>query len=146
MLAVGSLAQAWEIFFAIYIYSNYLYRPFFADPPGVRSVALLKPLAEQLYELVENFAFSKLRNTFIRTILRAWHPATLTAAASSIATLASSKLWNHLDPAELESHPNATERELFTAVLSLETDKLRNRVVHKEAYRPTLAEFNHCRE
>lgn len=38
MLCVANVAQAWEIFFSTFAYSNYIYKPFFAGTPRDRDL------------------------------------------------------------------------------------------------------------
>jgi hypothetical protein len=68
MLCVTSLAQAWEMFFATFVYSNYLYRPFHRTARYPGKLERFDYLAELLGDAVQMFAFDPLRNVLVNTV------------------------------------------------------------------------------
>jgi hypothetical protein len=65
MLYVGTLTQAWEVFFSTFAYSNYLTRPFFAHGHTVLDCERFNRLSSQLNNAIRKFAFDSLRNPFL---------------------------------------------------------------------------------
>jgi hypothetical protein len=66
---VTSLTQAWEMFFATFAYSNYLYRPFRHDARQPEQRERLEALAGQLGDAIWNFTFDQLRNVLANTVV-----------------------------------------------------------------------------
>jgi hypothetical protein len=146
MPAVTQLGQAWELFFATYLYGNYAYRPFFAATPSPRDIDHLHTLTTKLHAVIVDFTFGKLRNMFTRTILNNWHPSTLAEADAALARVIAEKIWKPVDANERAIHPVVGDRRLLDALYKLEIDGLRNRVVHKEAHRPSRVELERCQD
>jgi hypothetical protein len=85
MLAVAALGQAWEAFFAEFIYSTYLWRPFFMSS----SIAIqrMQRLRERIAKAIHKLSFAKLRSIVANTIIRQIEPQDLDAAELQIAQL-----------------------------------------------------------
>jgi hypothetical protein len=111
-----------------------LYKPFAADP-GM-DIDQLNRLAEQLAKKTENQAFAKMRNLFLRLVVSRISPKSLVEAGVAIAALRPKEPTD----AELESLPDQQLVALLKSVKKTRIIKLRNKVVHKQAYRPTRDE------
>src|SRR5215208_6681168 len=87
MQCVALLAQAWEIFFSSFLYSNYLYRPFYASPELSSKVEHFNQLSSQLYDATRQFTLYPLRNTLTKTVLKGVHPQTLQESETAISRI-----------------------------------------------------------
>jgi hypothetical protein len=146
MLAVMSLAQAWEIFLATFAYSNFAYRPFWNEGRQGAALAELNRCQETLGRAIRNFNFRNLLNLTAHTIVRHLHPRTLAESESMIETIERDSL--HRDPseAEISTISDTDVREAVQRLRNLQVAELRNKVGHKEAYRPSADEIVACRE
>lgn len=142
MLAVAALGQAWEAFFAEFIYSTYLWRPFFVSS----SIAIhrMQRLRERIANAIHKLPFAKLRNIVANTIVRNIAPQDLDAAELQIAPLETAAIKNMPSRATIGGVTDSVARDLLSQLMSLETPELRNRVVHHESYRPNRAEVLRC--
>jgi hypothetical protein len=114
--SVISLARAWEMFFATFVYSNYLYRPFHAN---ARYPGDLKQ-------------FNRL--------------AALDESETAIVRIKDEKFGQRPAKARVEAFPDTSVRDVLLRLQNLRVNELRNRVVHKGAYRPRRAEVEECRD
>jgi len=138
-----NLAQAFEVFFSLYLRVHLLYRPFtrhqLEDTDG-DDLEQLNALASMLYEAIQDCAFAKMRNVFLNCVLTYQNVASLGAAESILRTLPtfmqvpSDKL--------IDACSNPKLVALLKRVKDSKIGELRIRVVHQRAYRPTLAEVN----
>lgn len=144
--SVISLARAWEMFFAAYARSNYLYRPFCANDRYPGDLNQFNRLAKLLGETIRDFTFDPLRNVLIRTVVERAHPGTLDESETAIARIADEGFGDRLAKARVEAFPDPQVRDLLRQLQDLRINELRNRVVHKGAYRPRRAEVGKCRD
>jgi len=141
-----NLAQAYEVFFSQYLRVELLYRPVASEfDRGNHDIDHLNRLRKLLYESVKELTFSPLRNLFVNTVLRRRCPSSLAEAENSIKEFSK----NLSKPSEewIRNGNTITDRQLVGLLLGLmscKTAKLRNDVVHKLAYRPTLEQVNDC--
>jgi hypothetical protein len=136
MNCILTLAQAYEVFFSLFLRVELLYKPFATDP--VRDSNRLNCLAEQLAQKVKKHTFEPMRALFLRQIVSGSTPQSLAEAEVVIAALDD----HPKSPSdnELES---LTDKQLLVHLKDLKAtviSTLRNQVVHKRAYRPTLDE------
>jgi len=138
---VLNLAQAFEVFFSLYLRVLLLCRPFAwheREDTGEDNLVQLNALASELYEAIKDHAFAKLRNVFLNCVLTYQNIASFDEAATIIRTLPA---LNHMPSDQALS---ACGNPKLTALLKLVKDskvgELRNKIVHQRAYRPTLAE------
>jgi len=146
MLCVTSLAQAWEMFFAAFIYSNYLYRPFHANARHPGDLKQFNRLAALLGDTIEKFTFDPLRNVLVNTVVERVHPGTLDESETAIARIKDEKFGQRPAKARVEAFPDTSVRDVLLRLQNLRVNELRNRVVHKGAYRPRRAEVEECRD
>jgi hypothetical protein len=146
MLSVTMLGQAWESFFATFIYSNYLYRPFNANARYPGDLKQFNRLAALLGDTIEKFTFDPLRNVLVNTVVERVHPDTLDESETAIARIKDEKFGQRPAAARVEAFPDAPVRDVLLRLRNLRINELRNRVVHKEAYRPRRAEVEACRD
>lgn len=141
-----NLAQAFESFFSQYLRVELLYKAFASDlRKREGDIEKLNRLMELLFANIAGFSFDRLRRLFFVLVLQPSHPSSLGEAESVINTLPrKSKL-------DLPSDHNIRDASIFSEkrlplllvrLRSCNVSMLRNQVVHKNAYRPTLDEVN----
>jgi hypothetical protein len=134
MGCILSLAQSYEVFFSLYFRVELLYKPFGLDP--AMDIAHLNRLAAALTSSLDPHTFDALRNLFLGHLVSSGQtPRTLADAEQVIAALPSKP--RTPSDAEIRAVPDAALAELLLAVKATTLNRLRNKVVHKGAYRPT---------
>lgn len=144
MLFVTSLAQAWEMFFATFIYSNYLYRPFHHNASYPGRLERFDGLAEQLGDAIWNFTFDPLRNVLVNTVVEGVRPRTLDESEVAIARIKGDNFGQRPAKARVDALSDSSVRAILLQLQELRIGELRNRVVHKDAYRPRRGEVEEC--
>lgn len=136
MNCILTLAQAYEMFFSLFLRVELLYKPYARDIK--KDIDHLNRLTEQFSEKVKSHAFARMRALFLRQIIAGPRPANLAEAEEAIAGLEDCPS----DPkdAELEVLGDEQLVALLKALKSTNINTLRNQVVHKQAYRPTREE------
>lgn len=136
MNCILSLTLAYEVFFSPFFRVELLYKPFAADPD--QDLADLNRLSEELREKLQKHTFARMRALFLQHIVNGPSSKDLADAAAVIAGLPD----NPGDPKDtaIESLGDAKLVPLLKALKATSINTLRNRVVHKQAYRPTRAE------
>lgn len=136
---VLNVAQAYEVFFNHFLHVQLVYRPFGKD--ANRDIKLLNELGRVLYKRVHGFSHRAMRDLVLRLIVERVAPDSSQAAKAAIAAIPLRQ--NEIAPVTPESIASVNDerlRPLLLRLLNAEANRLRNRVVHKDAYRPTLAE------
>lgn len=146
MQCIALLAQAWEIFFSAYVFSNYLYRPYFASPTADRGPEPFNTLSSQLFGATRRHTFHPLRNVLVNTVVRGVHPSTLQESGAAIRRIADENFGRDPKEADVEAFPDADTRDLLGRLRGLAVGELRNDVVHQHARRPRRAEVERCLE
>lgn len=136
MSCVLSLAQAFEAFFSLFFRVELLYKPFAADTD--QDLAALERLSEDLHEKIKGHTFTRMRALFLQYILTGRSPKDLGDAAAVLAALPD-HAGEPMDTA-IESLTDAKLVSLLKALKAASIHTLRNRVVHKQVYRPTREE------
>ena len=141
-----NLAQAYEVFFSQYLRVQFLYRPAAAEfDRGNHNVSHLNDLRKLLYQNVKKLTFAPLRNLFVNTTLRGRSLASLSEAENDIREF--SKNLSEPSKERIRKAGRAIDDGIVALLLGLmvcKTTELRNDVVHKLAYRPTLQQVNRC--
>jgi len=136
MLAVAALAQAFEMFFALAVEVMLIHH---VANFGNATEDELTKLAGDVYEATERFTYWKMRNLFISVAVRP-RPSSVSEAAQIIGNI--SALAKERSDTELSSSGDPRLTELLFRLMALTIGNLRNRVVHKIAYRPRVQELN----
>jgi hypothetical protein len=145
MQCIALLAQAWEMFFSLFAYSNYLYRPFFATPKLGRSDELFQQLSSQLYSATRQHTLKPLREVLINTVVKRVHPQTLQESAAAISRIVSENFGSGPPKkAEFNRLPDEEKRDLVRQLQKLKIADLRDEVVHQHVYRPRRVEVEQC--
>jgi len=136
MNCILTLTQAYEVFFSLFLRVELLYKPFARDDG--RDFNHLNRLAEMLSTKVEKYTFRPMRKLFLQQIIANPHPANLAEAETLIAELKAPSC--KPNDAELERLGDEEVVALLKGVKNTTIHKLRDAVVHKQAYRPTREE------
>jgi len=136
MNCILSLAQAFEVFFSLFFRVELLYKPFGADPD--QELVDLNRLSEELQERIKEHTFTCMRALFLQHVVTGCSPKNLAEAAAVVAAFPE----RPGDPkdAAIEGLGDAKLVPLLRALKATTINRLRNRVVHKHAYRPTREE------
>lgn len=131
-----TLAQAYEVFFSLFFRVELLYKPFCAD--SSRNLADLNQLSDALQGRIKEHPFSRMRSLFLQYMVNRPVLKNLADAASIVAALPDYPG----DPkdAVIESLGDTKLVRLLKELKATTIHTLRNRVVHKQAYRPTREE------
>jgi hypothetical protein len=144
MLCVISLAQAWEMFFTTFVYSNYLYRPFYRHTRYPESLERFDDLAEKLGDAIRNFTFDQLRNVLVNTVVEGVRPRALDESEVAVARIRGDNFGQRPAKAHVDAFPDSSVRAVLLQLQELRIGELRNRVVHEDAYRPRRWEIEEC--
>ncbi len=133
MNCILSLAQAYEMFFSLFFRVELLFKPFAAD----RNYDLdeMNRLDKMLQKTIKKYTFGPMRALFLQHILNARSPENLVDSENMIAALATPP--KCVKRADIESLGNTKLVPLLVALKDTNINTLRNRIVHKQAYRPT---------
>ncbi len=136
MNCILTLTQAYEVFFSVFFRVEFLYKPFSLS--SNQNYAELNRISEKLHNKIKKYTFDPLRALFLQCIVTEQHRGSLTAAENTIDNLPnrpqipSDEIINNLD----EIKPTSLLLDLKSTNINI----LRNKVVHKSAYRPTREE------
>jgi hypothetical protein len=134
MQAVAAVAQAYEMFFGLAADAILLWHPY--HNTALASVPELNETGELLFETTKTWNYRKMRNFFIRLALAA-RPSSF--AESRVIIGQALALSSDPDDAALDQAP-INIATLLHQLKDYPVDTLRNRVLHKRAYRPTEQE------
>jgi hypothetical protein len=146
MLCVTSLAQAWEMFFATFVYSNYLYRPFYRGARYPERLERFEGLADLLGDAIRKFTFDALRNVLVNSVVEGVRPRTLDESEVAIARIEVDNFARRPAKASVYAFPDPSVRAVLLQLQGLRIGELRDRVLHEDAYRPRRAEVEDCGE
>lgn len=139
MQCVLTVAQAYEVFFSHFLYVQLLFRAFAKDEN--RDMPRLNGLIQLLYRRIKGLPFEPMRRLVLRMIVDAVAPPSLADAERVVLNIP--RKIRDIHPvvrAEIDDMNDRRLRTLLLKLLHADPNVLRNRVVHKDAYRPTEAE------
>lgn len=101
-----------------------------------KDIKCVNKLLKSLQSTIGGLTFEKLRNVFLNWVVNELEISCLADSAAKISTL---KEYGKNPPGEenLKKGSNSTLVDLLIKLKNCEVNKLRNKVVHKEAYRPS---------
>lgn len=143
MNCILSLAQAYEMFFSLFFRVELLFKPFAAarnyDLDARLAVLddedMVNRLDKMLQNTIKKYTFGPMRALFLQHILNARSPENLVDLENMIAALAAPP--KCVKRADIESLGNTKLVPLLVALKDTNINRLRNCIVHKQAYRPT---------
>jgi hypothetical protein len=137
MSCVLNVGQAYEVFFALFLRVELVFRPWAADPD--RDISELNRLLRLLRAKIENHGFNKLRAIVALRVAEAHPPKNVAEAEAAIKGLGADA-FGPLGRIDLKNLPDKATGDLLSSLVATNVGSLRNSVVHKRAYRPTLDE------
>lgn len=134
MNCILTVAQAYEMFFSLFLRAELLFQPWATDPD--RDIDVLNRLAGELRKQINDYTFARMRALFLRQLLHGPTPATLGEAETVIGAL---------DPqmpsdADIDARADKRLTGFLHGIKGTRIHEFRNQVVHKNAYRPTRDE------
>jgi hypothetical protein len=138
-----NLAQAFEVFFSQYLRVELLYKPFAKDAANdMDNIEHLNSLSQLLYEKIKRYAYNDMRNIFIRRALLSQPIPSLKLAETVIENI--DTFVKAPKNSDIDKTADAKFLMLLRALKDTKVGELRNKVVHKAAYRPNLKEVEAC--
>jgi hypothetical protein len=131
MNCIINLTTAYEMFFSLFFRVELLFKPFAADPN--HDLDEVKRLAEKIKKKIKKYTFVDMRGLFLQHILNARSPKNW---ADSEVMIEAMQKGVKVKTADIKT---LGDRKLETLLKKIKEDNintLRNRIVHKEAYRP----------
>ncbi len=130
MNCILSLTTAYEVFFRLFFRVELLYKPFASERNY--DFEELNRLEKELEKNIERLTFFPMRAQFLRHIVSGRRPKNLAESAAMIAELP-----GRANDVDLEYLPDTQLNRILMALKDTGIANLRNRIVHKRAYRPT---------
>lgn len=137
-----NLSQAFEVFVSHYLHVELLYKPFWRE--GRHDLERFNQLAEDLYKTVRRFTFAQLRGIFLNHALESRKFRSLDDSEDAIRKIP--ELTMTPPDSRFKTVGNAQLRDLLLRLKQTKINELRNRVVHKHAYRPNREEVDRAIE
>ena len=138
-----NLTQAFEIYFALLLRVELIFRPY--DSENFQELKLRNQLARLLFEKTFNWTYFRLRNSFMTMLVKQHKFGSLAESEVFINSLSS-----FAKTAPSDEAISAIQNQKLSATLlklkKCQVSSLRNNVVHKNAYRPTLDEVENAME
>jgi len=139
MQCVLTAAQAYEVFFSHFMYVQLLFRAFAKDES--RDLTRLNTLIRLLYQRMKGLTFEPMRRLVLRMIVDGVAPPSLVAAEPVILAIPGAATGiRPVTRAEIDQMNDWRLKALLVKLLRADVNTLRNRVIHKDAYRPKEAE------
>ena len=142
MSCILNVCQAYEMFFSLYLRVNLLYRPYATDyRKGCASTDKLNALVRELARETGDLSFARMRNIYLRLMVRSEQPSSLDEVKVHIKDLRECQC-----PKDKELTVGRDKRisKLLLRVKRSKINGLRNDVVHKDGYRPKRSEAEHA--
>lgn len=134
MACILNIAQAYEMFFALYFRVTLLCRPFGNDEN--QDLKRLNELSVEMSKKLRRHAFGNLRALFLSRIIKNSDPTNLADAAVQISHLPQKP--QSPKNSAISAIPDPMLVPLMRAIKTTEIPTIRNAVVHKGGYRPKL--------
>jgi len=141
MYCALNLAQAFEVFFGHYLRVGLIYKPFWADVRAEKDIGSLKNLEKLLYKKTRRFSFTDMKNLFICHLLYEDQPKSMLESENIIRRIPLKPSPHSNDEIKNAQMPSDKRvRQLLLVLNACGVPELRNRVVHKLAFRPDANE------
>jgi hypothetical protein len=131
-----NLAQAFEMFFALYLRVQFLYKPYASERPD--SLDKFNNCVTLLFDATRKYTYTKMRNIFLNLIVRGANYRSLAESESGISALNADT--NEPSDDDIRAIQHSDMREVLLRLKKCKVSELRNDVVHKVGYRPNISE------
>jgi len=135
MYCILNLATAYEMFFGLFLRANLLYKPF-AQDPNPDNLNQMNCLSVKLNSKIKKYTFSPMRQLFLSEVTNKTPITDLLIAEERILSLSPQET----PVSRIEALDDKDLVQLLRALKNTEVYRVRNNVVHKQAYRPTKEE------
>jgi hypothetical protein len=133
-----NLAQSFEMFFALYLRVEILYKPFAQE--GMHDQARLKRATDNLAKKTKELTFSGMRAFFLNHIVLSRALMKRNAASLDESEIILAQLTSNMpNQKTLSQVDDPTLMQWLLKVSETKIGEIRNKVVHKSGYRPSLA-------
>ncbi|MCY3638910.1 MAG: hypothetical protein OXG80_07410 [Chloroflexi bacterium] len=140
MYCILNLATAYEMFFSLFLRVELLYRPFVADCSS-NGLDEMNRLSEKLEGRIKRFTFAPLRRLFLQRLICQEPPANLDDAREAVCAIPKlAKCVKGVKNAKIRENRDEPLQSLLIQLNRSKIHELRNKIVHKRAYRPTFEE------
>jgi hypothetical protein len=138
MNCILNLAQAYEVFFSLYLRVYLLYKPFGCDSD--RDIDMFNRLDEALYNEIKKCGFADMRALFLwRVVSGSPLPRNLTEAEAVLSAFPKPQIPSD---AAIKAMTDTNLIPFVEAIKKSKINEMRNLVVHKRAYRPSREEVD----
>ena len=137
MYCIIIFAQAYEVFFSLYLRVKILFTPFSSDPK--HDTETLSQLEEELYNKIKKYGFAEMRALFLQHVVTKCSPTNLMEAEAVLSAFPKPQIPSD---AAIRALADAKLVSLLQTVKKTKIHEMRNFVVHKHAYRPVRHEVD----
>jgi hypothetical protein len=141
MYCILNLAQAMESFLIYSIRVKLLWQPF--KDRVIEGADEFNSISNQFHKTFEKDTFGTLKSLFFKIYLKNLDFSSTSKIDDFIKNHSTYKQYKPTDR-EIEDYPNSNLVNLFLKLNTTKVPDLRNKVVHKYSYRPTLEEVEEC--
>jgi hypothetical protein len=151
MYCILNIAQAYEIFFSLYLLIEVVNEPYYnariiAEEPADRRMDLgiqVNELLDLFYTKIHDYTFGSLRNLFIWRIIESENTPLKSLDESKQAVEIFFENFRKKEPSneKIQGIQNAKLSKILQQLKDSKINVIRNQVVHKHAYRPSLSEI-----
>ena len=137
-----NVCQAYEMYFSFYLRTIFLYKPF--ETKSLNEIMLFNRASQLLYDTTKEWTYSTLRNTVIQQMVK----NTIYLQSEVENEIKKIKNTSRTIPTD-ESIKNISNKQLSDMLIELKSiniGSLRNHVVHKNGYCPTIEEVEEAEE
>ncbi len=131
-----NLAQAYEVFFSFFLNLRLVYSPFYREEDNTAEE--LNEISRKLYEKIEKCTYHPMKNIAFNLIIDDINPETIAESETVISSLQDRGC--NIPTRKFESIGDDELKKILIRIESRKIDVLRNKVVHKMAYRPSTEE------
>lgn len=140
--AVLNIARAYEMFFAHALFEILVWKPFMAnrrrrDVNNFYGAGDVNPVVGQLQATLATWSYWRMRNAFVSVALIG---SVDTLAAGNAIVLELLERSKRIDMAGIDALQDGVLQDLLRMLVQSAAPTLRNKVIHKSGYRPTVKE------
>ncbi len=141
MYCILNLAQAMESFLSYSIWVKLVWQPF--KDGVIEGVEEFNSISNRFYDKSKRDTFGNLRGLFFKIYLNNLNFSSISEIEDFIKNHSRYRKYKPTDR-EIQDYPDLNLANLFLKLKTTKIPDLRNKVVHKYSYRPTLEEVEEC--
>ena len=140
IICILNYCQSIETFFYYMIYNQIIKLPYQKKP----DIKQFNESRKIFLEKFTDFSFNDLKNIFLNIFIKSIVIKQLTDIDNFFSNL--DYLKNCPSDNDIKNHSNIIIRKNFLEIKNLKTNEIRNNIIHKEGYRPSLKEVDRCKK